>query len=729
MIAPVSPSDLLAGLDPEQRAVAEAVSGAVVVMAGAGTGKTRAITHRIANAVATGRHDPARTLAVTFTNRAAAEMANRLSALGVPGVRVRTFHSAALRQLRWAWPQAIGGQMHEVMGSKSGMISSAAANRRLPTDQATVRDLATEIEWAKVMGVGPSQYPQLAAMHGRRTPAGLTIEQASDVYEGYELVKRQAQRIDFEDVLLLTVGILEENEQLRREVRKSFAHFTVDEFQDVSAIQRRLLDVWLGDRDDVCVVGDVAQTIYSFAGADPSHLLAFAKAYDDPTVIALNRCYRCTPQVVKVAEDIIGSGVASASLLATTNAHRAPLRSQVADGPVPQVNQFSDELAEAASVVGQIQALIDSGTPARQIAVLVRINAVTEQFESALADAGIPYTIRGGRRFFERPEVRRGVSLLRGAARAAHTSDQDPEDPQRLVRTLLATVGWSSRPPSDTGAVREAWESLAALVSLCDEVVEADSSAGIVEIVGEIVRREQAQDAPSVDGVTLASLHAAKGMEWDAVFLVGLVDGVMPMSHASTPAAIEEERRLLYVGVTRARRVLSLSWAQARLPGGRARKPSPFLAAIGRGDATRASLDIRDAVAQSARRKRKPASCRVCAKSLVTAPERAMGRCARCPSNLNEELLADLVAWRLRQTQTQSAGRDRVIPTYVVATDATLQSIAELQPSSIAELADIPGLGPVKLAAYGDELLEILRSHTQGKAGAVDSDGMIWRSK
>jgi DNA helicase-2/ATP-dependent DNA helicase PcrA len=705
------PLVLLAGLDPEQRAVAEAISGPVVVMAGAGTGKTRAITHRIAYAVATGRHDPARTLAVTFTNRAAGEMATRLAGLGVPGVRVRTFHSAALRQLRWAWPKAIGGQMHEVIGSKSGLISTAAANRRVPTDQATIRDLATEIEWAKVVGLGPQDYPKGASLHGRRSPGGLTVEQAGEVYAAYELAKRQAQRIDFEDVLLLTVAILEENEQLRREVRKSFAHFTVDEFQDVSVIQQRLLDVWLGDRDDVCVVGDVSQTIYSFAGADPSHLLQFAKKYDDPTVVSLHRCYRCTPQVVAVAEDVIGSGVASAQLLATTKAHRVALRSQLGDGPTPAINQFADEPAEALAVVTQIQQLMSQGVSAREIAILVRINAVTEQFESALADAGIAYTIRGGRRFFERPEVRRGVSLLRGAARASVAADQRPDDPRTLVRTLLGSVGWTAAPPSDTGAVREAWESLSALVSLCDEVVTSRDDAGIKEIVAEIVRREEAQDAPSVDGVTLASLHAAKGMEWDAVFLVGLVDGVLPMSHATTPAQIEEERRLLYVGVTRARRYLNLSWAVSRLPGGRGRKPSRFLSTIGRLSESRANADVGQAVKDSARRKRKPAACRACGKALVTAPERSVGRCRRCPSSLNEDLLIDLTQWRSEQTAKQSAGRVKPLPAYVVATDATLASIAELQPQSLTELADIPGLGPVKLDAYASELLAILERH------------------
>ena len=707
---PADPAELLSGLDPEQQAVAESISGPVVVMAGAGTGKTRAITHRIAYAVAMGRHDPAKTLAVTFTNRAAGEMSRRLAGLGVAGVRVRTFHSAALRQLRWAWPQAIGGEMHDVIASKSSLVASAASQLRLGSDFATVRDLATEIEWAKVMQVGPAEYAGVASLHGRRGPGGLTVEQAGEVYEGYERLKRSAGRIDFEDVLLLTVGVLEDRQDLRQQVQNSFAHFTVDEFQDVSAVQQRLLQVWLGDRDDVCVVGDVAQTIYSFAGADPSHLLQFGNQFDNTTVVSLARCYRCTPQIVQVAEDVLADGVVSAQLLATTKARRVPLRSQVGDGPAPRVVQYADEPSEAVAVVSQIRKLIAAGTPPREIAILVRINALTEQFEAALADAGIAYSVRGGRRFFDRPEVRKGVSLLRGAARGAADIGQAPDDPITLVRAILSAAGWSEKPPTGTGAVREAWESLAALVGLCDEVVAADSSAGLNEIIREIARREEVQDAPSVDGVTLASLHAAKGMEWDAVFLVGLVDTMVPMSHAETPAQVEEERRLLYVGITRARAFLQLSWADSRLPGGRPRKPSRFLAPIP-GHAGSDRNRKADSVSAVKRRARKPANCRICGKALVTAKERSVIRCRTCPSQVNEQLLDALQQWRTETVATLAAERGSSIPAYVVATDATLEALAEQVPTDSAELAAIPGLGPAKLAAYGQALMTLLDQH------------------
>lgn len=702
---------LLEDLDPEQRQVAEALSGPVVVLAGAGTGKTRAITHRMAYAAQTGRHDPARTLAVTFTTRAAGEMSRRLAGLGVNGVRVRTFHSAALRQLRWAWPDAIGGQMFDLIASKSSIIAAAASGQRIASDPSTVRDLATEIEWAKAVMVGPEHYQKVAAAQSRRSPGGLTLEQAGAVYSNYERLKRDARKIDFEDVLLLTAGVLEEREDLRRKVQASFAHFTVDEFQDVSGLQQRLLRVWLGDRDDLCVVGDVAQTIYSFAGANPAYLQGFTADHPGATTIALTRCYRCTPEIVEVAEHVLAGSPGTTDVRITGSAPRGGhvrLRAQNPSGPTPSVREFSDEPSEAAGAVEQIAKLIADGTSPREIAILVRINAVTEQFESALADAGIPYTVRGGRRFFERPEVRRAVSLIRGAARASATAElNDSDEVGSTVRAVLASTGWSSTPPSDVGAVRESWESLSALVTLADEVVAAVPGAGLRQVIDELDRREAAQDAPSVEGVTLASLHAAKGMEWDAVFLVGLVDGVMPMSHAVTVDQVDEERRLLYVGVTRARTHLFMSWALARIPGGRNRRPSRFLVGMtgasgGRGGAVPGP--------KRGRKSRRPARCRICGKALVTGRERSVGRCRTCPGSINDQLLERLRDWRTETVAKVSAERGKSVPAYVVATDATLEALAELVPQDEDSLAAIPGLGPMKLRDFGEELLQILRT-------------------
>ena len=720
IVAPASKTlEPLEGLDSEQRQVAESLDGPLVVLAGAGTGKTRAITHRIAYGVSTGQHDPVKTLALTFTTRAAGEMTRRLALLGVEGVRVRTFHSAALRQLRWAWPSAIGGEMHEVIASKSGLIASAAASNRISSEPAMVRDLATEIEWAKSLQVGADDYQRVAQEHARRSPAGLNVEQAAAVYASYERAKRNAKRIDFEDVLLLTIGVLDEHADLRRTVQKSFRHFTVDEFQDVSGVQQRLLDLWLGDRDDVCVVGDVAQTIYSFAGANPAFLRDFARKYKNATTIALTRCYRCTPQIVDVAEHVIGGSPTIVDVRTGRGldaARRLPLRSQTEDGPPPRLREYSDEPGEAAGVVAEISSLIATGVSPREIAILVRINAVTEAFESALADAGIAYSVRGARRFFDRPEVKMGVSLLRGALRAASAIDMaDPADVRRVVRAILGSSGWTERSPSDTGAVRDSWESMAALVALADEVCARNPAASLRDVIDEIARREEAQDAPSIDGVTLASLHAAKGMEWEAVFLVGLVDGVMPMSHAVLPEQVEEERRLLYVGITRTKRHLSMSWARARIPGGRgSRKPSRFLipVMVGSYGANKPAYGANTPATAHPKRKknRAPARCRVCGKALVTGAERSIGRCRTCPSSANEGLLERLRQWRSGQVAELSAEKGKSLPPYLVATDATLEALAELSPTTMDELASIPGLGPVKLEQYGEGLLELLLS-------------------
>ena len=563
----MEPDELLARLDPEQAAVARAVDGPVVVLAGAGTGKTRAITHRMAYAAATGVHDPYRTMAVTFTNRAAGEMTRRLAELGVQGVRVRTFHAAALKQLAWAWPQVIGGEMFELTPSKMGTLASASARLNFSNDRAFLRDVSSEIEWAKVSQVTPEEYVTAAAAKSRQVPGGLERDQIANLYEEYERLKSESRRIDFEDVLLLTVGILESRPEIREQVQKSFRHFTVDEFQDVSGLQSRLLDVWLGSRDDICVVGDLAQTIYSFAGADATYLKTFSRRFAETTTVRLSRCYRCTPEVVAVATDVLAK-----------SATPAQLQSMKQSGPQVSFKSYADELEEAEAVAEQIVALRDSGVAARDIAILVRINAMTQPFESALARLKIPYSVRGGLRFFDRPEVRQAISLLRGAAKASTVVNaQDQEDLGELTRAVLSGAGWRPEPPVDVGAERERWESIAALVTLADDLAARDRSATLVDLAAELEERRSTQDAPEIDGVTVASLHSAKGMEWDNVFLVGLAEGVMPFSQAESPDQIAEEQRLLYVGVTRAADNLALSAAATRGPGARTRKPSRFL--------------------------------------------------------------------------------------------------------------------------------------------------------
>ncbi|WP_253905694.1 ATP-dependent helicase, partial [Arthrobacter sp. H5] len=555
---------ILAGLDDEQRAVASTLTGPLCVLAGAGTGKTRAITHRIAYGVHTGVFKPQQVLAVTFTARAAAEMRTRLRDLAAGGVQARTFHAAALRQLQYFWPQAVGGALPALVDHKAQLIAEASRRLRLSTDRATIRDLAAEIEWAKVSMLTPDSYAAAAA--GRVEPAGLDFTTVTRIFAAYEDLKVDRNVIDFEDVLLITVGILQEDEKVAATVRAQYRHFVVDEYQDVSPLQQRLLDLWLGDRSELCVVGDASQTIYSFTGATSKHLLGFTARYEGAEVVKLVRDYRSTPQVVHLANSLLSARTAEAGRNrgATTWSTPLELIAQRPTGPEPTFTECSDDEAEAADVARRIGMLMESGVPASEIAILYRTNGQSEAYEQALASAGIGYQLRGGERFFARREVRDALLQLRAGARTA-----DDDAVPQLVRDILASLGYSREAPQGSGAVRERWESLAALVSLADELHGARSAGGFTlqDFVAELEERAAAQHAPTLQGVTLASLHSAKGLEWDAVFLVGLSEGLMPISFADTPDAVDEERRLLYVGITRARIHLALSWSTSRTPG------------------------------------------------------------------------------------------------------------------------------------------------------------------
>lgn len=563
---------VLLGLDPEQREVATTLRGPVCVLAGAGTGKTRAITHRIAYGVRSGQLMPASVLAVTFTNRAAGEMRGRLRTLGAGGVQARTFHSAALRQLQYFWPKAVGGDVPRLLERKIQFVAEAGARCRIRLDRGELRDVTGEIEWAKVTQTVPADYPVAALKSGREAPRDMA--EIAQIYGTYEQLKRDRGMIDFEDVLLLTVGILQDRHDIAEQIRAQYQHFVVDEYQDVSPLQQRLLDLWLGERDSLCVVGDASQTIYSFTGATPDHLLNFRTRYPQATVVKLIRDYRSTPQVVHLANGLLNQAKGRAA------EHRLELVSQRETGPDPVYAEYPDEPAEAEGVAHRIRDLIAAGVPAGEIAVLYRINAQSEVYEQALADAGVPYQLRGAERFFERQEVQKATLALRGAARSGGNDPllDDVVELGSQVRAVLSSTGWTAEPPAGSGAVRDQWESVAALVRLAEDFARARPGATLADLTIELEERKAAQHAPTVQGVTLASLHAAKGLEWDAVFLVGLTDGMMPITYAKTDEQVEEERRLLYVGVTRARLHLGLSWGLSRAPGGRAsRRPSRFL--------------------------------------------------------------------------------------------------------------------------------------------------------
>ncbi|MGS2590283.1 ATP-dependent DNA helicase UvrD2 [Streptomyces hebeiensis] len=717
IVAPPRDADaVLDGLDPEQREVATSLRGPVCVLAGAGTGKTRAITHRIAYGVRAGILQPASVLAVTFTNRAAGEMRGRLRQLGAGGVQARTFHAAALRQLQFFWPKAVGGDLPRLLDRKAQLVAEAAARCRVRLDRNELRDVTSEIEWAKVTQTVPADYPAVVAKSHRDAPRDPA--ETAQIYGTYEQLKRDRSVIDFEDVLLLTVGILQDRHDIADQVRRQYQHFVVDEYQDVSPLQQRLLDLWLGERESLCVVGDASQTIYSFTGATPDHLLNFRTRHPNATVVKLVRDYRSTPQVVRLANGLLGQARGRAA------EHRLELVSQRDPGPDPVCTEYGDEPAEAEGTARRIRDLIAAGVPAGEIAVLYRVNAQSEVYEQALADAGVPYQLRGAERFFERQEVREAGAALRGAARFGGNDAllDDVEELPAQVRAVLSTKGWTPEPPAGSGAVRDRWESLAALVRLAEDFVRAKPTATLADLVAELDERAAAQHAPTVQGVTLASLHAAKGLEWDAVFLVGLTDGMMPITYARTEEQIEEERRLLYVGVTRARVHLSLSWALSRAPGGRAsRRPTPFLNGLRQGSTVPGARGVAAGLGSAVergggarRRQRGPARCRVCGKTLTDAGEMKLMRCEDCPSDMDEALYERLRDWRATQAERLSQ------PAYCVFTDKTLMAIAEAVPADAGELAGISGVGRRKLDRFGADVLAICA----GEEGAgQDGDG------
>ena len=707
------PDAILASLDPEQQEVALAPRGPVCVLAGAGTGKTRAVAHRIAYLAATARADPARVLAVTFTTRAAGELRGRLRQLGqlVPEagldrVQARTFHSAALRQLTHFWPSTVGGPAPRVLESKIGFVAEAARRLRISAGLPELRDAAGEIEWAKVTQVRPDEYEAACTATGRTPP--LDAAALARLYAAYEELRTERHLVDFESVLELTAAILSEYPAAAREVGERYGCFVVDEYQDVNPLQKLLLDSWLGGRDEVCVVGDPRQTIYSFTGASPAYLTGFPAEFPSAPVIRLVRNYRSTPQVVLLANRLdarartgpSGRSPAAGALAGTGGA--ASLVAQRQAGPAPQLTEYPDEPAEAAAVARQVRSLLAAGTPAAEIAVLVRTNAQTQGLEQALADAGVPFQLRGAERFFDRDEVRQAVGLVRAAARSASAADE----PAGQVRAILAAVGLTPQPPGGRGTARDRWESLEALAQLAADFFAARPDASLADLSAELAVRSAIGHAPAMAGVTLASLHAAKGLEWRAVFLPGLTDGTVPIIYAQTDEAIDEERRLLYVGITRARERLYLSWALARTPGGRrTRKPSRFLDGLtGRVPAHggRAAGERQAGLRLPGSRRRSPDTA---------GPAKPGGSL----SDVDDPLFLRLREWRLATARGQS------VPAFVVFSDATLQAIAAARPATVAELAAIPGVGAVKLDRYGAAVLELCAAATPAKSAAPEA--------
>jgi DNA helicase-2/ATP-dependent DNA helicase PcrA len=552
----LQPEQILERLDPEQREAAISLVGPTCILAGAGTGKTRTVTHRIAYGIAKGYFAANRILALTYTNRAAGELRARLRQLGITGVSVKTFHAAALAQLQYFWPQFAGIPAPSVIESKAKLIFQVAEALKLKFDTAAIRDIAAEIEWRKFSMLSLEDYEKLAA--NRPKVAGLSAEVLVQVQKGYEEAKIASNRLDWEDVLILTLGMLRAEPRALTHVQQQYRFFTVDEYQDISPLQHELLDLWLGDHQDLCVVGDPNQTIYSFTGATSEYLHNFANRYESATLVSLTRNYRSTQEIVSFANKLTRDAT-----------DMSPLISQGSLGTAPLIRAFDSLADEAQAIAKSIADRLEQGINPSEIAVLYRVNGQAEPLEHALTALGIDYQVRGGERYFSRQDVQQALAALR--VEALSSADAPSFE---AVSKVLRSLGWTTSAPAERGAAYERWEALNALMQILEEQVE---ELTLADFSKELEERVRSQHEPVKAAVTLATMHSAKGLEWDVVYLAGLTDGYLPIGYAKTESEIAEERRLFYVGVTRARKQLSLSYPSADVSGGRKREPSRFL--------------------------------------------------------------------------------------------------------------------------------------------------------
>jgi DNA helicase-2/ATP-dependent DNA helicase PcrA len=667
-------------LDPEQRAVAEAVRGRVVVIATAGSGKTRAITYRIANAVHTRTHDPATGLALSFTTRAANQLKRRVTELGVENLTTATIHAAALRQLNFFWPRVFGGNAWKVGNNRANVIDEVTNKLGLDLSSLGRRTLLSEIDWAKASGLDAASYQELD-----RSLTDIDSKTIGEIWGRYEDLCHTRRVIDFDDVLSLTVGMLSSRPDVVSEVRRRYTWFTVDEYQDITPLQNALLQLWVGERAELCVVGDPAQTIYSFAGAQANYLKSFAEEHPDATLIELVRTYRCPPAVVSAANSLMASQPDAAV-------------SMVSQRDIPgtfTVSSYADEASEAQAIAVHIADLLQKGTDPREIAILLRINSMSEVFERALDELRIPYSVRGGARFFDRREIKQALLQLKAF------SFSDTSMPLvDAVRTVLGNVGWQPSPPAGQSEAKESWEALSGLLALAQDV--EDSGKNSMQDFFEVVaQRTMAQDHPTAATVMVTTMHAAKGLEWQHVFVPSVNEGVLPFIQNAKPHEIDEERRLLYVAITRASAAAYVSSTQQRFT--QPALPSRFLAELGQ---------TAIAVAPVARvvKPEKPEvltvmRCSNCGAGLLEPVEQATLTCKKCPDKRSAELSAALREWR-----DETAAQLDHIP-WLLLSDVTIDALSALKPEDFESLAQVSGMREHKVQQFGAEILTLIALH------------------
>jgi DNA helicase-2/ATP-dependent DNA helicase PcrA len=659
-------TDLLAGLTPAQLEAVTTPGQPLCILAGAGSGKTRVLTRRIAWRVAEGHAVAAHVLALTFTRRAADELSSRLAGLGVRDqVAAGTFHALAYAQLRRRWAES-GERPPALLDRKTRILFRLLPARRSPSDPGPT-ELAAEIEWAQARMISPAGYAEAVAAAGRKPP--MPAGAVASIYERYQQEKRRQNLVDFDDLLLACAQALETDAAFAATQRWRYRHLFVDEFQDVNPLQFRLLEAWRDGRDDLCVVGDPRQAIYSWNGADPRYLTGFAERFAGSTVVHLDENHRSTPQVVAVANAVL-EGIGG-----------RPLRAPGADGPLPTVTSYASDEDEARNVV---RALRRRGGAGRwsDLAVLARTHAQLVVFEDLLKAAAIPYRLRGASAFLDQPAVKETLAGLRRRAGAP-------------LASVLPDLDMLAREADDAG---ERGADLDVLARQAREFLVLDRTGSVGGFVAWLTAR-MAREEPATKGqaVDLATIHAAKGLEWPVVFLVGFEQGLLPIGHATTPEARAEERRLLYVAVTRAERELHISWAERRTfgSGTMARSASPWLTEVeaaiqALAGATDGTSDAwRSCVAEGRARLRSTAGG---------------SRVPRAGERADPAVLQALRSWRANTARASG------VPAFVVFHDTTLAAVAEARPRDRPSLLALPGMGPVKADRYGDDLLAVVAS-------------------
>ena len=653
---------LLDGLTEAQAAAVVSDGAPLVILAGAGSGKTRVLTRRIAWRIAEGRADGRHVLALTFTRKAAGELRSRLGSLGVhEQVAAGTFHALAYAQLRQRWadrditPPSLLQRKVPLVAELRGRVRDGAAPHI---------DLVAEIEWAKARLIAPDRYEEEVGRIGRTTPIAPTP--MAVLYARYEEEKKRRRMVDFDDLLLLCGKALRDDTEFAASQRWRFRHLFVDEFQDVNPAQAALLEGWRGANTDLCVVGDPNQAIYAWNGAEPTFLTRFCDREPGATVVRLDDSFRSSPQILAVASAVLGDDA-------------QPLRAHRSDGRLPSVRSYANEQDEARAVARGVRDRHRPGSSWSDLAVLARTNAQLVVMEEALRTAGVPYRVRGGAPFLDRSEVAEALGALR-----------------RRPGTLAERLSWLAdtvlEDGDDTPAAAERRGNLRELVRLGQEYDAAGGAPTLDGFLGWLDATLRGDNgATTADGVELATFHAAKGLEWPIVFLVGLERGLVPIGHAKTPDAEAEERRLLYVAITRAESELHCSWARERTFGTRAlkRAPSPWLEDV----STTINLlqrgvqpaDLRARIAEERRKLR-----------ALDRTTKVVG------ADADPAVLDALKAWR------RGAAKAAGVPPYVIFHDTTLAAVAEARPVSREALLALPGLGPVKAARYGDDLLRVV---------------------